>query len=514
VETNDPRQSVESVSLSNSRTVAVVEYGSVTFDYNGVAGTDPKFKSSNDPSTGVIGIDPRLNSVTDFELQLSTRSAAAGPELGDSSDVAATPIRYLGIDNTDITASEHDETTVQFHVSKATISNLGSTEDGITLYQYDGSQYDDLSTTRIPGDDTATEFAYQATFDSFNDLVIAAGPPDLGLTSASASGAPDTLESGQTTTVTVSADVENTGSIAGSDTVRVNDSSGNTLNSTTVNVGTGGTPTVPVDVDLTGPGSRTLTVAFGGQTQDVTVDIDSPDDGGPPAGGGDDDDAPADEPTDVPALVEEIGAEPETVESVAPTVDADAGQTVAEFETADTVQEVALDTTQDIGEVTVTELDPDTVESDTDTEPVPGDAAATQDISVPDEAEDISATIGFEVSPDQVSGDAADLRAFRLTDDEWQALDTEVVEVTDDSIALEAETPGFSLFAVSEVQLPEASLSLDSTPAQVGDEVTLSGADSADPDGEITAYEWSVDGETFTGETVTPARPIPSPRRW
>jgi chitodextrinase len=104
-----------------------------------------------------------------------------------------------------------------------------------------------------------------------------------------------------------------------------------------------------------------------------------------------------------------------------------------------------------------------------------------------------------------VSGDAADLRAFRLTDDEWQALDTEVVEVTDDSIALEAETPGFSLFAVSEVQPPEASLSLDSTPAQVGDEVTLSGADSADPDGEITAYEWSVDGETFTGETVTVA---------
>jgi PKD repeat protein len=32
-----------------------------------------------------------------------------------------------------------------------------------------------------------------------------------------------------------------------------------------------------------------------------------------------------------------------------------------------------------------------------------------------------------------------------------------------------------------------------------------SGADSADPDGEITAYEWSVDGETFTGETVTVA---------
>jgi PGF-pre-PGF domain-containing protein len=444
--------------------------------------------------------------VTDFELQLSTRSEAAGPGLGDSSDVAAEAVRYLEIENTNIAPSQHDETTVQFRVSKAAISRENSVEDGITLYQYDGSEYKPLPTTRIPGDDTASEFAYQATFDSFNDLVVGAGQPDLGLTgSASANGVPDTLESGQTTTVTVSADVENTGSIAGSDTVRVRDS-GSTLNSTTVNVGAGGTPTVPVDVDLTGPGSRTLTVALGGQTgqtQDVTVDIDSPDDGSPPAGGGDDDDAPADEPTDVPAPVEEIGAEPETVESVTPTVDADAGQTVAEFETADTVEEVALDTTEGVDEVTISELDTDTVESDTDTEPVPGDAAAVQDISVPDEAEDTSATIGFEVSPDQVSGDAENLRAFRLVDDDWQALETEVVEATDDSIVLEAETPGFSLFAVSEVQPPEASLSLDSTPAQVGDEVTLSGADSADPDGEIEAYEWTVDGETLTGETVT-----------
>jgi PGF-pre-PGF domain-containing protein len=461
VETNDPRQSVESVSLSNSRTVAVVEYGSVTFGYNGVTGTDPRFKSSNDPSTGVIGIDPRLNSVTDFELQLSTRSAAAGPELGDSSDVAATPIRYLEIDNTDITESEHDETTVQFRVSKATISNLGSTEDGTTLYQYDGSRYDDLSTTRIPGDDTATEFAYQATLDSFADLVIAAGQPDLGLASASASGAPDTLESGQTATVTISADVENTGSITGSDTVRVRDSSGNALNSTTVNVGTGGTPTVPVDVDLTGSGSRTLTVVFGGQTQDVTVDIDSPDDDAPANDGDDDapandsdDDAPADEPTDVPTPVEKIGAEPETVESVAPTVDADAGQTVAEFDTVDTVEKVALDTTQDLGEITVTELDPDTVESDTGTEPVPGDAATIQDISVPDEAEDTSATVEFAVSRGQVSGDAADLRAFRLVGDEWQPLDTRVVETTGYSIVLEAETPGFSLFVRRRLRRP------------------------------------------------------------
>jgi len=323
VTTNDPRQSRESVSLSSSRTVVIVRYGSVTFEY----GTNPRSKFvAEDPGTGVFGMNPRLNTVTEFNMTFSNRTPGAGPELG--SGVSATPVRYLDIDTDNITPTDHDETAVRFRVSQATIKNLGSVEDGITLYQYDGSSYTPLTTTRVPNNDSrpnGDELAYEATFTNFNDLVIAAGQPDLGLVSDSVttSGAPDTLESGQNTTVTVSADVENTGSIAGSDTVRVRDSSGNTLNSTTVNVGTGGTPTVPVDVELTGPGSRTLTVAFGafgGQTQDVTVDIDSPDDGGPPAGGGDDDDAPADEPTDVPAPVEEIGAEPETVESVAPTV--------------------------------------------------------------------------------------------------------------------------------------------------------------------------------------------------
>ena len=59
------------------------------------------------------------------------------------------------------------------------------------------------------------------------------------------------------------------------------------------------------------------------------------------------------------------------------------------------------------------------------------------------------------------------------------------------------------MFAVSAVTPPEGSIALDPETATVDEDVSLSGAESTDPDGEVVSYEWSVDGETLTGETVT-----------
>ncbi|WP_246999290.1 PKD domain-containing protein [Halosolutus gelatinilyticus] len=50
---------------------------------------------------------------------------------------------------------------------------------------------------------------------------------------------------------------------------------------------------------------------------------------------------------------------------------------------------------------------------------------------------------------------------------------------------------------------PTAVISIDPNPAQVGEEVTFSGADSYDDERDIISYEWTIDGETFSGETVT-----------
>ncbi|MDS0475675.1 PKD domain-containing protein [Natrinema sp. 1APR25-10V2] len=50
---------------------------------------------------------------------------------------------------------------------------------------------------------------------------------------------------------------------------------------------------------------------------------------------------------------------------------------------------------------------------------------------------------------------------------------------------------------------PTAVISIDPDPATVGEEITFSAAKSTDEEREIIAYEWVIDGETYTGKTVT-----------
>ena len=210
---------------------------------------------------------------------------------------------------------------------------------------------------------------------------------------------------------------------------------------------------------------------------------------------------------DAPAPVEEVGAGPTTAESVTPTVDAETGRTVAAFQTSQNVESVALDTTETVDDVTVSDLDPDT-----ETEaPAPGQPVSLQDITVSGasgEIENTPATIRFRISSERLEErgtTAENLRAFRLNNGDWQRLETSVAAETDTGVVLEADTPGFSVFAVSAVTPPEGSIALDPGTATVNEAVELSGAESTDPDGEIVSYEWSVDGETLTGETVTVA---------
>jgi PGF-CTERM protein/PGF-pre-PGF domain-containing protein len=518
VATNDPEQPIESVSLSNSRTVVIVRYGSVTFDYIGVASTDPKPKASSGPNTGVIGIDPTLNAVVnDFNMTFSERAETGGPELGD--DTPAEPVRYLNVDTDNLAPSQHNQTTVEFRVSKAAISNLDSVEDGITLYQYDGSEYTALETTRLPGDDTPSTYAYTATIDSFGDLAIGAGQPDLSLTSASVvdSSLPDTLADGDSTDITVEADIENAGSIAGSDTVRVTDSSGATLTTESANVDVSATETVSLTVPITGPGTRTLTVEAVGDSQDVTVDIDAPSGGGGPPSFGDDDDDDdraddddddgADDDTDDSAGADdESPAPPASLEGVDVTAtevvvpqNISANQRVAEFETVANVDRITFNTTDRIDEVQVSDIDPanGTVET-------LGSTLAVQDITVSANSSNTSATIEFTIPRDrldEVEATPEELRTFRTVDGEFEPLNT-TVEEANETVAVTAETPGFSVFTVSAVSEPEAVIDIAPDTIQPGDTVELSANGSENKHGEITSYNWSAGGDTLTGETA------------
>jgi PGF-pre-PGF domain-containing protein/PGF-CTERM protein len=155
------------------------------------------------------------------------------------------------------------------------------------------------------------------------------------------------------------------------------------------------------------------------------------------------------------------------------------------------------------GEVTVAEYDSEPEETGAS----PGRSVAVTQIEVPDP--DQSATIRKRVSADrleEIEADAGDLRINRFDDEagEWQALDTEAVETTDEHVVLEAETPGFSFFSVSAVSEPAAAIAAPGE-VEAGEEFRLDASDSSDEYGDVVAHEWHVAGETLTGETVTTA---------
>jgi PGF-pre-PGF domain-containing protein/PGF-CTERM protein len=210
-------------------------------------------------------------------------------------------------------------------------------------------------------------------------------------------------------------------------------------------------------------------------------------------------------PEEAAEEIDDIGAEPTRVETRTVSVDPGSGTATATFEESETVESAMLTTTDESVEVTVTDLDPDTVTDN----PAPGQTVSLSDITVSEsdgDSSDTEATVRFRLSNERLQereATAENLRVFRLTGGSWQGLATSVAEETETGVVLEAQTPGFSVFAVSAVTPPEAALSLSPTTAQVGEDITLSGVDSTDEDGEIVSYEYSVNGQTFSGETVT-----------
>ncbi|EMA66030.1 Muc19 precursor [Halorubrum aidingense JCM 13560] len=241
-----------------------------------------------------------------------------------------------------------------------------------------------------------------------------------------------------------------------------------------------------------------------GSTDDGGADDDTDDDGasggggggggGGGAGTGDGPDTDA-EPPEPPADVDV-----ESDETADLAFDSETGQTTATFSEDSAVASVAFDFETD-GTVNARTLSaaPD------ETGPAPGAEAAVSQITVGDSLTNNAATIRKRVSQDrldEIGAPAEDLTAFRFADGEWQALDTDVVEETDAGATVEFETPGFSYFAVSATGEPTAAFD---APGEVdaGDDVELDASASEDEYGEIASYDWSVGGESLSGETAT-----------
>ncbi|WP_049982763.1 CARDB domain-containing protein [Halorubrum sp. BV1] len=440
---------------------------------------------------GVSGLDApdRVQSGNTVDVSATVEN------VGDASGSDEIELRF----GDDVTGTEGDDYAV------LDTSGTGTLDGGASApVEFTGVQLaeDGVSEIGVASGDTVVRQAIVVEpAAAFFDVSLDAGESDT------------TVTAGETATVT--AVVENVGGQEAAQLVEVLVDGAEDADSTAVReLADGGTAAIPVSVDTGANATGTIEVVVSTDDDEVTqsVTIEQP----PETGDGTDGD---DDGTDDTGPVSSggggggggigFGADPvdsleldavET-ETETPSADFEANQRVATFGSVQNVESIAFDATDQVGEVAVSDVDP----ASADVNP-PGAAVTVQEISVPDDATDRSATIEFDVSADRldaIGAEPSELTAVRLNEGEWETLDTTVTAETADGVTLEAETPGFSVFAVNAVSEPEAAATVDPGTVTVGEEVTLDGSESTDEYGEIVAYDWSVAGESLSGETAT-----------
>jgi PGF-pre-PGF domain-containing protein/PGF-CTERM protein len=180
-----------------------------------------------------------------------------------------------------------------------------------------------------------------------------------------------------------------------------------------------------------------------GTTETVTVTVAEDDAPGGPSGDGAE---PASEPAAITIPEQAIVAADSK-----PLVDAtpeQAGIQVAFDETA-TVSEIGFENEGLSPTTTVEVIETETVPATVS--PPTGTVTSAMQIDVSSQIEDESATIRFQLSAAEFEADPSEVELHRYDEaaDSWSALETSVVNAGGDVIEFEAETPGFSLFAVT-----------------------------------------------------------------
>lgn len=238
-------------------------------------------------------------------------------------------------------------------------------------------------------------------------------------------------------------------------------------------------------------GDATITATFDWMTDSVDVTVDADDPGPSPTP-----DPDPEPPTDVDPPEDVDVVHDEVAESA---FDEERDQHVVTFSEDSTISSIASG--EDIGTVQVRTFDRPSAETGNP----PGQHVSSVQIVVDEGHTDTPSTVEMRVPIDDLD-DATpeDVVVTRYVDDSWEQLDTSATEAGDDVI-LEAETPGFSYFAVTATADPDAAIDITPEIAGVDEDITFSGANSTDRYGKIVAYEWTVDDDTYDGEDVTVA---------
>ena len=418
----------------------------------------------------------RIDAVADGEVQYSIITAANGSVGGPT------------VSDEKIEVQEPDDPSVEFQIAG----------EPVTIQTLDG---DPVNAESIQWSSGTQEIVLR--LDSVDAIPTSV---DISITDTNS---PVVAED----TVTVTAEIENTGDIEATPEVQLRNASDAVLDTSTSTIPIDGTTETTLSWTTTAAdvGTTTLSVAVGAESASTTVEVEAPNiaepdpggsggggqggggQGGVPPGGSSGDDEPSSTTnTSIEGLV---NTESQFI------VSSDRfGISQVRFTNATALASITWDTSQIPGElVTVDTYN----QSPAGVSPVPGEMLSVSDLSVPANASQ-PATIAFRADQTALAEQSIppeSVTIARLTNDSWEPLSTTVTENTTDTVIVEAETTGFSYFAVT-TTTPTAVIDAP-TSVPSGSDVTVSGVNSTTPFGEIVAYEWVIDGESRTGENIT-----------
>ena len=439
----------------------------------------------------------------------------------DDGEVPSLPATYYGeLEISDGTLSE--PVLIEAIADGEVQDSMMTNEDG----QFGGPTISDDKLEVQPPDGEEVEFRVGGVvvesiqFESGTQEVnLSASQEELApFFNTSVAGSNSPVDGGET--VTVNATIENEGALSETQDITLINADGDVLDSTSASLAynESTTATLSWETDTDTGVNETFTVESADTAAPINIVVErvtppqiAPQPSPPAAGGGtsggsetgdtagtnssNTSDSGVSVP-DLPADVEALHTEQQTVVS-----DDGFGLSQVRFSEESDIISITWDSTEVAGNVSATTLN----DTSSETDPTPGALASASLITVPTNVTDDAATIQFRGNNtrlEEIGASVDELQVYRFVESEWKPIDTVVVEESDDNIVLQAETPGFSYFAVSATGEPTAEIS-SPTETTVGDSVSLNASNSTDEYGEIVSYEWTINGESYDGESVT-----------
>lgn len=448
-----------------------------------ISGTAGPVMAQDDEVPTIPGVYYGELSISDGTIdQPILIEAVADGEVQDT--IIAEPDGTFGgptIADDELEVQEPDSGEVEFHV--------GGTP--VEIVSLEGEVIED---TVMPWDSGTQEVQLEADTDTIASAL-----------SVGIADAPTTAEAG--TNVTIGVSVDNIGPVAATQEIELVDGSGAVVDTTSVTLGIGNTTseTLTWAINETTSGPETLTVRSGNENATTTIEVersDTPSVAPAPGGGGGAGGNPgAIDDTNHTEEGADGGISGTLTETQSIVSSADFELSQVRFTTDSNVVAITWESTNISGDVTTIAYNqtPTTVGS------VPGAMVTLSEVTVPENMSETPAVVEQRVARErlnEINTTVDNLQTYRYTNETWTPVETEVTAETDTEVRIESEVPGFSYLAVSAVGEPTAAVTVPSS-VTVGDEVMLDGSGSRNQYGSITTYNWSVAGETLTGETVT-----------